>query len=122
MTSDEFISDAIERGQRNGVASLDPDQRTVFLIAEAEADCDMNGIDTFLDRYAPDWITETAAAFEAVGANEIAAEMRLAPLKATFGGDRRLNRLNELITGRVGYDYEAIQRVVEERRRTGRLS
>jgi hypothetical protein len=118
MTSDDFITDAIDLGQSNGVASLDPNQRMVFLIAEAEADCDMNGIDTFLSRYGLDWISETAAAFDAVGATEIAAEMRVAPLDALFTGDKRLDRLNELITGRVGYNYEAIQRIVEERRRT----
>ena len=118
MTSDDFINGAIDLGQSNGVASLDPDQRMVFLIAEAEADCDINGIDTFLSRYGPDWISETAAAFDAVGATEIAAEMRVAPLHALFTGDKRLDRLNELITARAGYNYEAIQRVVEERRRT----
>ena len=118
MTSDDFISDAINLGQSHGVASLDPTQRMVFLIAEAEADCDMNGIDTFLSRYGPDWISETAAAFDAVGATEIAAEMRAAPLDSLFTGDTRLDRLNELITGRSGYNYEAIQRVVEERQRT----
>lgn len=118
MASDDFISDAIDLGQRNGVASLNPDQRMVFLIAEAEANCDMNGIDTFLSCYGPDWISEVAAAFDAVGATEIAVEMRVAPLDALFTGDKRLSRLNELITDRVGYNYEAIQRVIEERRRT----
>jgi hypothetical protein len=118
MTSDDFINDAIDCGQRSGVASLDPDQRMVYLISEAEADCDTNGIDTFLNRYAPAWIPETAAAFEAVGAAEIAAEIRVVPLDALFTGDPRLERLNKLIAGRVGYDYEAIQRVVQERGRT----
>ena len=115
MDSDSFIIDAIDRGQRDGVASLDPIQQVVFLIAEAEADCDMNGIDTFLNRYAPVWTSAAAAAFEAVGATEIAAEMHVAPLTALFTGDPRLNRLHELISGRVGYDYEALRRVVEVR-------
>jgi hypothetical protein len=118
MTSDDFITEAIDCGQRNGVASLHPDQRMVFLIAEAEADCDMNGVDTFLSRYAPDWIPEAAAAFDAVGATEIAKEIRVAPLDSLFTGDPRLDRLNELIVGRVGYNYEAIHRAVEDRQRT----
>lgn len=117
MNSDDFINAAINLGQSKGVASLNSVQRMVFLIAEAEADCDMNGIDTFLSRYGPDWISEAAAAFDAVGAAEIAAEMRSAPLDSLFTGDTRLDRLNELITGRVGYNYEAIQMVVEKRRR-----
>ena len=63
MTSNDFINKAIDLGQRNGVGSLDLDQRMVFLIAEAQADSDMNGIDTFLSRYTPHWISEAAAAF-----------------------------------------------------------
>jgi hypothetical protein len=118
MTSDDFIKDAIDRGQRNGLKSLDQTQRLVYLIAEAEADCVINGIDTFLDRYAPDWIAETANAFLAVGASEIADELRKAPVDALFSGDPRLNRLNDLICDHVGYDYDAIKRIVEERPRT----
>lgn len=117
MTSDEFINTAIDCGQRNGVASLDPIQRMVFLIAEAEADCDMNGIDTFIKRYTPDWIAETAMAYEAVGATEIAAEFRTVPVDAPVG-DPRMARLNELISSRIGYDYDAIRQAVDERRRT----
>ena len=96
---------------------LDAEQKLVFLISEAEVLCDMEGIDSFLDRYAPRWVPE-AAAFEAVGAAEIAAELRAAPFDALFTGDPRLDRVNELITGRVEYAYEAIRRVVEGRRRT----
>jgi len=117
MTPEDFIDQAIAAGQRDGVAALDPDQRLVYLIAEAECLCDMEGVDSFLDRYAPDWIAEAAAAFEAVGAADIALELRAAPLNAPVD-DPRLDRLNELIVGRVGYDYEAMRRVVEERRRT----
>jgi hypothetical protein len=118
MNSDDFINDAIDRGHRNDMVSLDADQRMVFLIAEAEADCDMNGIDSFLSRYAPDWTSETAAAFDAVGAVEIAKEMRIAPTDALFTGDGRLERLNELITGRIGYSYESIRQALERRRGT----
>jgi hypothetical protein len=118
MTADNFINDAIDCGQRNGLASLDADQRLVYLIAEAEADCDINGIDTFLDRYAPDWIAEAADAFEAVGASEIARELRIAPVDALFTGDARLTKLDDLISKRAGYGYDSIKRVVEERQRT----
>jgi hypothetical protein len=115
MTPEEFINEAIATGQRHGMAALDADQRFVYLIAEAECLCDMEGIDSFLDRYAPSWLAETAAAFEAVGAAEIATELRAVPLDVAVG-DRRLDRLNELITERAGYDYEAIRRAVAERR------
>jgi hypothetical protein len=118
MTTDDFITDAINRGQTEGIESLDAIQRIVFLISEAEVDCDMNGIDTFLNRYSPKWIPETAAAFEAIGATEIAMEMQNAHLDNFCTSDVKLNRLNEMITARIGYDYEAIRRPIEERRQS----
>lgn len=117
MDPDAFINAAIDAGARDGVGALDPIQRMVFLISEAEVLCDMEGIDSFLNRYAPGWIPAAAAAFEAVGAADIAAELHGAPLDAS-AGDSRLDRLNELITRRAGYNYEAIRRVVEEHLRT----
>jgi hypothetical protein len=115
VTPESFIDAAIAAGERNGVAALDPDQRLVYLITEAECLCDMEGIDSFLSRYAPDWLPEAAAAFEAVGAAEIAAELRAAPAYASIG-DPRLARLNELVGARAGYDHESLCRVVAERR------
>lgn len=117
MSPDEFISEAIDLGSRNGVTSLDPEQRMVFLISEAEVDCDINGIDTFLSRYSPTWLPETAAAFDAIGAVDIAAGLRAIGPETQHNGPL-LDRLNELITSRAGYDYEAIRRVVEARRAT----
>jgi hypothetical protein len=114
VTPEVFIDAAIAAGDRDGVAGLDPDQRLVYLIAEAECLADMEGIDSFLSRYAPDWLAETAAAFEAVGAAEIAAELRVVPTDASVG-DPRLDRLNTLVTSRAGYDYESLRAVVDER-------
>jgi hypothetical protein len=119
VTTDEFISEAIAAGHRNELSALERGQRLVYLISEAECYCDMEGIDSFFARYAPTWITETAEAFEAVGAVEIATEFRSVPLDAPVG-DLRLNRLNDLITRRAGYGYEAIRRVVESRRADGK--
>lgn len=115
MSPDEFINHAIDLGSRNGIASLDPDQRMVFLISEAEVDCDMNGIGTFLDRYFPVWQSDTAAAFEAIGAVDIAVGLR-AINSETHRDDPLLAKLNELITSRADYDYKTIRRVVESRR------
>ena len=72
---DAFINAAIEAGFRNGVEALDANERLIFLISEAEVHCDKDGIDSFLDRYCPNWMQETARAFAAVGAVEIAAAL-----------------------------------------------
>jgi hypothetical protein len=97
MDSETFINAAIDTGAKYGIDTLDAEQRLVFLISEAEVLCDMEGIESFLQCYGPIWIAEAAAAFEAVGAVDIAAELRVAPIGAPVG-DPRLSRLNELIT------------------------
>jgi hypothetical protein len=114
IDADAFITTAISLGERNGIAALDPDQRLVFLISEAEVDCDMNGIDTFLHSYFPLWMAETADAFAAVGATEIATSLK-AITSDTQHEDPALDRANELITERSGYDYEAIRKEIERR-------
>lgn len=73
---DAFINTAIDAGAGDGIEALDHDQRLVYLISEAEVYCDMNGIPSFLDRYFPQWMEETAAAFSEVGAADIAAGLR----------------------------------------------
>jgi hypothetical protein len=113
MSADEFINQAIERGSRNGVASLDAVERMVFLISELETDCDMNGIDTFLSRYSSGWVSGTADAFEAVGAAAIADGLRAIKEHSTRD-DALLKTVNELVTSRSGYDYDAIRSLVEK--------
>jgi hypothetical protein len=109
-----LINTAIEVGSREGISALDADQRLVYLISEAEVFCDMEGIDAFLDRYFPQWMEETAAAFAELGAAEIATGLR-AIAANTVRNDSLLGRVNELITSRAGYDYETIRKAVERR-------
>jgi hypothetical protein len=114
VDADAFITTALRLGKRNGVAALDTDQRLVYLISEAEVDCDINGIDTFLDHYGPSWMAEAAAAFAAVGATEIASALRVIT-PDTQREDPLLDRANDLITKRSGYDYEAIRQEIKRR-------
>lgn len=114
LTPDAFIEAAIKLGAQNGVASLDPDQRLVFLISEAEVYCNMDGVDAFLDHYRQDWLSEAAEAFHAVGAVEIAVGLRSINAD-TQHDDPLLEQINTLITNCAGYDYEAIRRVIEDR-------
>jgi hypothetical protein len=116
---DAFINTALEVGSRalregRGIGALDADQRLVYLISEAEVLCDMEGIDSFLDRYFPQWMEETAAAFAEVGAAEIAVALRAID-SDRIRDDPLLDRANDLITSRTGYGYEAIRQAVERR-------
>ena len=113
MDYNYFINEAIARGSRDGIASLNADQRLVFLISEAEVNCDINGIDAFIERYAPDWIPETASAFERIGANRIAAEFQKF-MSNRIDPDVIKESLNTLIADRTGYDYDSIVHVLKQ--------
>lgn len=115
MDPDAFIDAALDSGRSSGIDALDADQRLVYLISEAEILCDMEGIDTFLDSYFSRWISETAAAFSEIGAADIAADLRAIAASGREGNDVLLDRVNELITDRSGYDYESIRKAVERR-------
>ncbi len=114
MNPDEFINAAIETGSGNGIETLDADQRLVYLVSEAEVYCDMEGIDGFVDRYSPERMEEAAAAFAEIGAAEIAMGMRAIAADTTRDG-QLLGRVNELISRRTGYDYDAIRKAIGQR-------
>lgn len=111
MKLDEFIEAAISEGNRNGVAALSLEKRAVFLISEAEILCDMEGIDTFLHLYAPMWIEETVAAFKQIGAIDIAQGFEEIGSVET-PSEQLLDRVNKLVTCRVGYEYAAFEKLL----------
>ena len=115
MNADEFINAAIDKGQSIGLASLDADERSVFLISEAEVSCDMNGIDTLLNSYARADIAECARAFAEIGACEIAAALEQVASALPAREEAALSRVDTLIKDRVGYDYDAIRRAIDRR-------
>jgi hypothetical protein len=112
MDTDAFINNAITLGSRHGLDALTSNQRVVFLISEAEVLCDMEGIDTFLDRYEPEWIAETASAFEYIGAMQIAHAFR-EPTTLPSNRKATLDRLNTMITNRTGYNYDSIATAIQ---------
>lgn len=107
MDTDAFINNAITLGSRHGIDSLSNIQRVVFLVSEAEVLCDLEGIDTFLDRYEPEWLAETASAFEYIGATQIAHAFRELTMLSS-NREATLDRLNTMITDRIGYNYDSI--------------
>jgi hypothetical protein len=114
MTTEEFIEDAIDRGRRNGLSSLNARQRTVFMIAEADAYSAMEGVDSFIDRIETGDYVGASEAFNAVGAVEIARCLRQIEDSLPIRDEDLLNHTNHLITEHIGFTYEAIKRYVEE--------
>lgn len=112
MDTYAFINDSITLGGRHGINSLTSSQRVVFLVSEAEVLCDMEGIDTFLDTYEPEWIAETASAFEYIGAMQIALAFRELTMLPS-NRQATLDRLNKMITNRTGYNYDSIATAIK---------
>jgi hypothetical protein len=115
VTTEDFIQNALDTGQRNGVAGLSALQRAIFIVSELEVLCDMEGIDAFLDRYQASELRGAADLLLAAGAVSIAnglveiAEAMPNPHEAT------LNHVNDLVTARAGYDHDALARAVAQR-------
>jgi hypothetical protein len=113
MTPATFINQTIVAGERGGITTLALNQRLVWLISEAEIMTDMDGVESFLSRYA-DWLNETAIAFEDIGAVEIASELQ-AIITSGMMSEAQLNHLNGLINNRFGYNDDTIQQMIAKR-------
>jgi hypothetical protein len=111
MDSDTAIREAVELGERHGLASLAGVQKLVFAITEAEVYCDKDGIEGLIHRYGAPAMRTFAEAFEAVGATEIATALRALTKDGPIP-EALLARANTLITGRSGYAYEDLQALV----------
>ena len=118
MSADDFIDAAIEHGQRDGLAALDADERFVFLIAEAESCCDIDGLDALLDRYPPDDLADCGTAFAEVGAVDIAAALGAVISVLPSRDEWTLRTADTLIKARVGYDCDALRTAVSRRLRS----
>ena len=114
MNADEVIEQAIRRGEREGLDALGPLEQVIFAISEAEVYCDMDGIDSLLERYGTGKLTLFARAFSAVGAIEIANVLQA----AVSAPEALLSLANRLITERQQYSYESIRAFVEKGRAT----
>jgi hypothetical protein len=110
MDADLFVRDAIDRGQHDGLAALSPLQGAVFLVSELEVLADMEGIDSFVERYGASGLATAAQLLDAAGANALAAELlKIASASASGPVDESiLQTANDLVTERMGYDYAAI--------------
>ncbi|QGJ19853.1 MULTISPECIES: hypothetical protein [unclassified Polaromonas] len=111
MDVDAEIRNAIEVGERQGLASLAGMRQQVFAISEAEVYCDKDGIDALVHRYGFSTMHIFAEAYRAIGAADIASA--LLELHAAGTPSRKLmSRANTLITRREGYSYENLETLV----------
>jgi hypothetical protein len=112
VTAEQAIDLAIERGQREGLAALDAVARWVFVVSEAEVLCDKDGVDSFIDRYGRTGLLELADAYRRLGAESLAAASQAVAETLPTPSEAALDLLNQLVRGRVGYDYEALRAAV----------
>lgn len=111
MPSADSIESVLKRGAESGIDTLSASERKVWLISEAEVLCDMEGIDSFLDRY-ESLLPEAADAFADAGATQIADSLRAIHAHLPNRSDELLGRANALVTARTGYDYDSVARLV----------
>jgi hypothetical protein len=112
VDADEFITNAIDLGQKKGMTSLSPMQRIVWMVSEAEVYCDKDGIDALIDHYGLSAMLEFAQAFHAVGASEIAQAIAQIPIRSGEHREVSFDLANRLIRSRHGYSYESIRAAV----------
>ena len=103
MNSDSFIEQAIRAGDELGLTELSPIQQVVYAISEAEVWCDMEGIDTLIDKYGANSLILFAHAYSAIGAGKIAKKLNA--LHEQPASESLRYRANRLITERSGYTY-----------------
>ena len=113
MNVDTYINTAISRGVKLGLDKLSATERIIFLISKLEVSCDIDGIDSFLDRYPHTRVVECVHGLEAIGASELAGALSAVAEALPQRPDALLNEANDLATSRTGYDYDAIARWVE---------
>ena len=113
MDAKRFIDEAITLGSQSGLSGLDPLQRKVFLISEAEVCCDMDGFDSFINSYEPAMLLEAAEAFSAVGASATGAGLQEIAQSLPSASEELIEHVNTLICKRSGYDFDSIVRYVE---------
>lgn len=111
MPSADYIDSILKRGAQGGIESLSRSERMVWLISEAEILCDMDGIDSFLDRY-EEILPEVADSFARVGAIQIAENLRAIHAKLPSRPEEFLDQTNALVTDRAGYDAAAVARLI----------
>jgi len=121
MNIEEYVDGVLSRGLKQGLPSLAPLERKLFLVSQAEVLCDMEGIDTFLDSYAPAEVLECASAFRAIGATQI-ADLLDRISRASPPGEADLSQVNTLITDRTQYDYDAIEAWLAAERESNQIS
>lgn len=110
MNFEEILEAIFDKGETKGIEALHKPERALFLISEAEILCDMEGIDSFLDRYPKDEIFECAQAFQAIGALHIGKLLKSIVDVLPERPDELLDQTNQVISDRLGYDYNDIQR------------
>jgi hypothetical protein len=115
MDVEGFIQAAIEKGQQAEASTLDPLQRTIYLLSELEVLCDMEGIDSFLDHYGASELRAVAGLLRDAGAVAIANSLADLADALPQPDEALLSIANDLVSSRAGYDYDAIARVVASR-------
>jgi len=112
MKIDKYIEEAVTVGDKNGIESLSELQKNIYIIAEAEISCDMDGIDSFIEKYNKKGVLEASVAYSLIGAIDIAKGLKEIAKALPNPSETVLERTNSFITERYNYSYESIKNYV----------
>jgi len=115
MNVEQFLDAAIKQGEQAGAAALAPLERAIFLVSELEVSCDKDGIDSFLNLYGPSELDAVAEILRAAGATATPDGLTRIARALPQRDDALLRSVNDLVTGRTGYDYDSLAKVVASR-------
>lgn len=119
MDIDEYIEEAIHSSLN--MKQADDIQSMIWTISELEAACDMDGINSFMDRYGSDGLKMAIRAYGFIGATDLSKALK--NLSLNTKDESNLKQCNNYVTSRMGYDYDmiynAVQNVSVHENRTG---
>ena len=115
MNVEQFLDAAIKQGEQACAAALAPLERAIFLVSELEVSCDKDGIDSFLNLYGPSELDAVAEILRAAGATATPDGLTRIARALPQRDDALLTSVNDLVTGRTGYDYDSLAKVVASR-------
>jgi hypothetical protein len=106
---DLYFANAIQEKGLGG----HPIRRAIFLVSELETLCDMEGVDSFLSRYADAQdLRLLAGLLRSAGAAPLAAALSRAADSLPNPSEPLLDEINLLVTSRSGYDFESLASAV----------
>jgi hypothetical protein len=82
----------------------------IFIVSEAEVCCDKDGVDSIVRPHRVPGLEQLAHAYRTIGADVLASACGAVLSAMPSPSDALLDRLNNMVCERLGYDYDSLRR------------